>query len=204
MATETDLLNDALGLIGAERITAIDDGSTNSNYCASMYPAMRDSLLRSHHWNFAVTRVELAQDVTAPVFGYAYSYSLPANCLKVIDYGGALPVSGTAVMVYPFWPYNQRNVVNYKIEGRKLYSNDGQALIVYLRQETNPALWDPMFYQAVVHGLASKLANAIRKDPKLSLALLQQSDHYWGLAAAVDGQEGSTQAFISDDLTWGR
>ena len=200
MPSETDLLNDALGQIGAARVTAIDDGSTNANHCLTFYPPLRDGLLRGHHWNFIVTRVQLALDVLAPVSGYAYSYALPSDCLKVIDYGGTLPVSAGVVTL------DQRYgvVEHYKIEGRKLLSNDGQAFITYLRRETNPDVWDAMFYQAMTAFLASKLASAITKDSKKSMALWQQGETMLSQAMAVDGQENSIEPYIVDDLLWGR
>lgn len=200
MPSETDVLNDALGQIGAASIVAIDDGSTNANYCLTFYPTVRDGLLRSARWNFAETRVELAQDLTPPVTEYAYRYTLPSDLLKINEYAGANPVSVTA------WPFeNQRLLTRYKIEGRSLVSNDGQAFIVYTARITNPDLWDASFYQVVATWLASKLASAILHDLKMSAMLLSNAVNVLlPLAAAVDGQEGTPDRFIVNDLTWGR
>lgn len=200
MPSQTDCLNDALGQIGAARITSIDDGSTNANHCLTFYPALRDSLLRGHFWNFAIVWQELAQDVPAPTIGYAYSYELPPNMLRIKDYAGGNATVPTSLL---WWP-GMRYVQNYKIEGSKLRSNDGQAFIQYVERKENPDEWDSMFYQAVATMLASKLAMAIRKDPKLSLALLQQAESFLSMAMSVDGQEGSAEPFFNDELTWGR
>ena len=203
MSTETDVCNEALGLIGQSPITAIDDGSIPANRCLQFYAPLRDALLRSHHWNFALKWVQLAQDVTPPVAGFTFAYTLPADCLKVVNYGGSLPTSPTTIVSY-IDPY-QRTVVRYKIEGRKLVSNDGVAYIQYLRQVTNPAEWDGLFYQVVATWLASKLAGSLAKDPKMSAALLAQATNMiMPLALAVDGQEGSIEPYVVDDLIWGR
>ena len=201
MPSETDCLNDALGQIGAARITAIDDQSINANHCAVFYPSLRDGLLRSHHWNFAMQRVALAADVTAPVSEFAYAYTLPGDCLKVVDYAGGTPSSS---VVWSSEYAGMRFVPRYKIEGRKLLTNDGVVYIRYLKQVTNVGEWDGMFYQAVTSLLASKLATAISHDHKMALALQKVGDHLLGLAMAVDGQEGSTEPFVVDDLLWGR
>lgn len=186
MASETDLLNDALSQIGALPITAIDDGSVNANHCQRLYPALRDSLIRSHHWNWAMKRVVLAQDVTAPVFEFAFAYTLPADCLKVVEYNGGAPDTSTI----------------YKIEGWKLITNDGEVQIVYLARITNPDEWDAIFYQVVATWLASKLALAIPKDASTSKALLEQAvEVLLPLALAVDGQEGTVLPLVSDALT---
>ncbi len=202
MPSETDLANDALGMIGASAITSISDGSTNANYCLRFYPALRDGRLASHHWNFALTWVQLSPDVTGPIAGYAYAYTLPPDCLKVVNYGGTFtsyPSSFISANA-PYW----RNLVSYKIEGRKLVSNDATAYVQYIRRITNPDEWAPLFYQGLSKELASKLAMAIPKDAKLAMALMQLAEQSFATAMAVDGQEGSTEPYVIDDLIWGR
>lgn len=199
MPSEVDLLNDALAQIGATAITAIDDGSVNANHCQRVYPALRDGLIRSHHWNWALRRVELAQDATAPPFGFAFSYTLPADCLKIVEFNGANITTSAMTQQTP------SGVSLYVIEDRKLLTNYGTALIVYLARVTNPDVWDALFYQTVATWLASKLASAITKDDRRAKSLLSDAvTVLLPLATAVDGQEGSTQPFISDSLTWGR
>lgn len=202
MPSETDCLNDALGQIGAAAITSISDGSTNANYCQRFYPALRDGRLASHHWNFAVTWVQLSPDVTGPIAGFNFAYTLPPDCLKVVNYGGTLPSSPSTIATYTD-PYG-RVLVRYKIEGRKLVSNDGTAFVQYLRQITNPSEWSPLFYQGLSKELASKLAMAIPKDEKKAMALLQMAEMTFATAMAVDGQENSIEPYIVDDLIWGR
>ena len=58
MPAETDIVNVALRKIGATAITALDDGSTNANIAQDLYDEIRDSLLRSHPWNFATKRTD--------------------------------------------------------------------------------------------------------------------------------------------------
>lgn len=202
MSTETDLCNDALSQLGAATITSLGDGSINSNHCQRFYPQLRDARLASHHWNFALTWVQLSPDVTGPIAGFNFAYTLPADCLKVVNYGGALPSSPPLIMTYNS-PYT-RILVQYKIEGRKLVSNDGTAYIQYLRRITNPDEWSPLFYQGVSSALASKLAMAIPKDEKKAIALMQMAEMTFATAMAVDGQENSIEPYIVDDLIWGR
>jgi len=203
MADETDLLNDALSQFGGSSITSISDGSINANHCLRFYPPLRRSLLRVHHWNFALKWVQLAQDVTPPVAMWAYAYTLPPDCLKVVNYGGSATATSSLSLIFP--DSGIRVVTRYKIEGRKLVSNDGTVYIQYLRDVTNPDEWDGLFYQVMSAWLASKLCLAITKDIKLSTGLLGQArDVLLPLATAVDGQEGSVEPYVVDDLLWGR
>ena len=199
MPNETDVCNDALSQIGASIITAIDDNSVNANHCQRLYPQLRRSVLRSHHWNFAEARAELAQDAVPPAFEFAFSYALPALLLKIKEYNGANATTTTLTLFETTLPRR------YKIEGRKLLTDDGEVKIVYVQDVTDPNIWDGLFYQVITTWLASKLSNAITKDSTKATELLTQViDVLLPMAAAVDGQEGSEHPFRVDDLIWGR
>ena len=199
MATETEFLNGALGRFGAASISAITDGSTNANWCQIFWPPLRRSLLRSHHWNFAEGRAELAQEATPPLFEFAFSYQLPADLLKLKEYNGAttnIIVDSELFLMTTLW---------YKIEGRKILTNDGVVKIVYVKDVTDPNLWDGLFYQAAMAWLASDLAGAIAKDDKKSASLKGEAVNILlPVAMAIDGQENPVAPFVVDNLLWGR
>jgi hypothetical protein len=197
MPSEADFLNDALGQIGSGRLTSIDDGSISANYCKTFWPALRRSLLRGHFWNFAEARAELAQDTVGPAFEYTFAYALPTLLLRIKVYNGANLTTTT----FDGWWVTQW----YKIEGRKLLTNDGSVKIVYVQDVTDPNLWDALFYQGAAAHLAAKLASAIAKDPRLAAAKLQEATALWmPLAVAVDGQENPEPPYQVPDLLWGR
>lgn len=201
MASEADFLNGALGLIGADPIENIDEGTTNSGWCKTFWPPLRKSMIRSHHWKFAEARGELGISATPPLFEYSMSFALPGDLLKITEFNGfELIVPQSAPPFY--WQYVQGR---YRISGDKLYTNDSQAFIVYLKDEENPDLWDAIFYQAAESWLASKLARAIRKDSRLAESLMGVAVNVLlPLGMAVDSQEGSTRRYVSDDLIAGR
>lgn len=199
MPSETDFLNGALGKIGADFITAIDDGSTNAKYCLTFWPALRQGLLRSHHWNFAEARAELAQDATVPAFEFAFAYLTDPLMLKIKEFNGGKVDTSVATEWGFIWPGF------YKVEGKRLLTNEGIVKIVYVKDVENPALWDALFYQAAQTWLASDLALAITKQPNLSATLLQMATNLlMPMAMAVDGQEGTIVPYVVDDLLRGR
>jgi hypothetical protein len=202
VTSETDLFNDALGMIGQNPIRMAGDGSVSGSRCMTFYTPLRKGLLRSHRWNFAERRAQLAQLVTAPTFGYGYSHQLPADCLRVWEYNGV----GVQTNSYSdYYTPGVRYQPMFKVEGRSLVSNAAQAYIVYSRDINNPSLWDAMFYQVVVTWLASKLAASIPKnDSKADTLMKQAVNVLLPMALAADGQEGSTEPFQADALTWGR
>jgi len=196
--SETDAINDALGMIGATRVTAIDDQSVNANHCQVFYPSLRRAELTAVHWTFNKKRIELAQDATPPPFEFAFSYTLPADNLKLIEYNGAnLDTSNLSL-------FEAATLYRFKVEGNKVLTNDGTVKIVYLADVVDPNLWSGFFYQALAALLAAKLAMAIPKDARKSAELFAQGRELMAMAAAIDGQQGSIEPFRVDDLKWGR
>jgi len=88
MASEVSICNRALAMLGANTITSLQDGSTESNVCNAVYADARDAVLRSHPWSCAIQRATLAQLSTKPVWGYDKAYSLPndPHCLSVLEF----------------------------------------------------------------------------------------------------------------------
>lgn len=190
MPSEVDVCNDALGQIGQGPITALDDGTTTANYCTRFYPTLRDGALQDHHWNFALKRQALAEDATAPVSGYAHQYTLPGDCLKVIELNGSPSIA-------------------WDVEQGKLQTDETTATILYLSRITDPTKWSPLFYQGMTCAMAWKLAGAILHDFKLAEAKRIEAygkpaagvTGFFNEAKAVDGQEGSVKVLASTALT---
>ena len=53
MATQVDICNLALRRLGAQEITAIDDGSKNADHCNAFWTYVIDEVLDDYSWNFA-------------------------------------------------------------------------------------------------------------------------------------------------------
>ena len=104
MASVVQICNSALNQLGASSITALTDDSKNARLCNERYTTVRDAVFRSHPWNCLVKRIQLAQDTDTPPWGFTYQYTLPSDCLRVLQ----------------IKDYNS----DYKIEGRKLLINE--------------------------------------------------------------------------------
>jgi hypothetical protein len=66
MATEIDICNEALLILGQKTITQFNQtGSRNSEVCATMYSTRRDYLLRMYTWVFAKAAITLGPTGTA-------------------------------------------------------------------------------------------------------------------------------------------
>ena len=180
----TSINNQALAKLGANSITSIDDDTTgNAIKCRAIYENVRDSLLRTYIWNCAIERAELALLSSTPEFGYSYQYTLPAApyCLRVLEMDGDY---------------------EFKVEGRKLLTDQDSCKIRYIKRVTNPTHLDSLFVKVMVCELASQLAVSITQsktlkeklDVELKAALLEAK-----MADAMEGLEDE-QDEATDDL----
>jgi hypothetical protein len=58
-ATVEDICNSALIKCGSKTITSISEANKRAELCTIMYPKVRDKVLKSHPWNFAIKRAAL-------------------------------------------------------------------------------------------------------------------------------------------------
>lgn len=183
MPSITDIANIALSRIGHNRfLTSFDDDATAEGDLARLhYPIIRDSLLRSHPWNFAVKRAELASDATAPDFEYDYRFSLPIDCLKVIR-----------------TKLEAENIEDdYRIEGRYLLSNDDTVMVEYIAKITDPNQFDAMFVDCLAWGIAAECALPLVNDARMAQNAAQMFERRLVDARSADGQEGTPRHPIS-------
>lgn len=168
-----DLFNDALVVVGAQLGLDVNEDSKGMKACNQRWPRVRDAVLRAHPWNCVTARAVLQRESTAPAWGYAYSYVLPADpwCLRVLQ-----------------MEYRDQE---FRVEGRRLLTDETEAKILYIYREENPALYDPLLVEALIARLSAEVCYRIAPNATLVQGLWQ----FYGLkkseATMVDAQESS-------------
>jgi hypothetical protein len=185
MASVIDICNSALYKVGCDRISTLTEQNKRAKICNDIYSKIRDATLRSHPWNFATKRIQLAQDSTAPVFGFDYQYQLPSDCLIVRG------VSNDSSMG------TSRNI-DYKIEGDKLLSNETAIYIEYTFKETNTTNYDANFVDALAYRLAIELAYPLVQSLSLVDRIKKDYKDWMADARTFDAQEGRPEDLIDD------
>lgn len=96
MATNSvEICNNALTLIGTRRITSLSDPSKEARACNDNYDICRKALLRSHPWNFAMTRVELTgKTITAVVDNGSGLIKITTSAAHGLTTGDLVSVDG--------------------------------------------------------------------------------------------------------------
>ena len=145
MATDVSICSNALRRLGDSPITSLTDDTERARLCNSFFTDARDTVLRTHPWNFSITRASLAQLSEAPAYGFSYMYALPTNpyCLRVLE------------MEYPDYIFK---IENDATNGRVLLTDESTANILYIAQITNTTLFDSMFVETLTSKLAVDLA----------------------------------------------
>lgn len=159
MASEVEICNRALLLFGNLTITGLTDGSKEARACRVLYPLLRDQLIYSHPWNFAMTRADIsAQVATTPAFEWDYAYTLPADCLRVWELYGSSSTDAEWI-----------------VESGELLTNlEEEIYIRYIRRVTTTGNFSPSFAQCLATLLGAELSSKLADDKKMRIELLNE------------------------------
>ena len=188
MASVVDICNSALNLLGASTISALTEDTKNARLCNQRYEPIRNRVFRSHNWNCLIKRVELAQDSTGPVIEYTYGYTLPSDCLRVLKVH-----NGTTDSI--------ASALDYKVEGRKIVTDEGTVYLVYVALDTDPTNYDSYLYEAVSHQLAADLAYAITNNSTLANQYMSRADERLREARFIDATENALDTIEANEFT---
>ena len=97
--TDVSLCSKALLKIGAQTITSFEDGTAESEVSANLYPLVRDSLLSSYPWSFAIAQKRLGRLDLTPVADFKYAFQLPSDFLRIISAGSGSKGRGADKLV---------------------------------------------------------------------------------------------------------
>jgi DNA-binding beta-propeller fold protein YncE len=124
--------------------------------------------------------MEVAYDLSTangdnPAFGYEYQFVYPANALRILE------VKIDTATGEP----------RHEMEGRRILSNEPKGLdAVYIQKLTDTDMFPPMFENALIFHLASKLAMALANDSNLKALLIAERDLIIPKAEQMTDREG--------------
>ena len=188
MASVVDICNSALNLLGASTISALTDDTKNARLCNQRYEPIRNRIFRSHSWNCLVKRVQLAKDSASPVVEFANQFTLPSDCLRVLKiHNGATD--------------SVKTDMEYKIEGRKVRTNEGTIFLVYIALNTDPNIYDTNLQEAIAHQLAADICYAVTNNATLANTYMQRADERLREARFIDATENSVETIEANEFT---
>ena len=149
-----DICNAALSKIGEAPLDAlIANESTASRLCVLHYhPARRETLCMAR-WTFATTQTTLdSVSAQAPNSLTPYQFTLPADCLRVLDV----------------------ECTEWKMQGRRIHASRAPLPMSYIADIEAAEQFDPLFMDALATRLAEKLAMPLTGNQSLRQNLHQE------------------------------
>lgn len=198
MASVVNLCNMALSHIGSDaRVSSISppDGSVEAGHCATFYDQARTEMLEPGSWAFSLTRAALASLANGSTT-WAYAYAMPSDCLRALRV--LTPAIGMTVFTQDevTLATSDNDSAIFEIEGTTLYSNQPDAVLLYVRDQTDTTKFTPSFVSALSYLLASYLAGAIIKGSegmKIGDAMRQRAMSLADVSATASANASSQQ-----------
>lgn len=149
--TPLDICNLALAKLGESPVPALDpNGSPAARLCYSHYHPVRREVLSTNRWSFATTLVTLSAAPDAG--GRNLPHHLPPDCLRVLEVSS------------PGWT----------LRGRSIYCPAADIKVLYITDEEDTSLFEPLFIEALATRLACKLCIPLTSSTTAREALTQE------------------------------
>ena len=180
MPTQVSICNQAIDLVGGNRIITIDDeNSKEATICKAMYDDVRDLVLEGADWTFATKRYLLTPEVSVPAWGYSYQFTILPEILRVINAAdNADDLNGDSDLDWR----REENLILCDV-GTKLY-------IKAVRKITDEARFSAGYTQAFIYKIASHLAIPVAGSRTLHDDMVAMHDKQLDDAMANDGRQG--------------
>lgn len=194
MATEVEIGNQAMSLIGAASIRGFTKNSEEERQCELIYYATRDALLGRHSWNFAEKRNALEANNEAYV-GWDYTYLYPVDCVTaelIFD-----PSRGSGVtndwrneVIYPQAERIRFEVItNSDLNQKRIVTDMADAVLIYTAKVTSVGMFSSTFIEALTFWIASKLAVPLKGDINKMDAYRQMTNGLLAEAKSINSNE---------------
>jgi len=172
--TNIELCTRALIRLGANPISAFDDGSAEAEIAYALYGSTKNALLSSYPWSFATKQVLLEESNNNPLADYTYAYDLPVDILRAISAGSG----------------NRGRGIHYKILNGALHSNYRNIILTYIAEISETDF--PAFFSSVlITKLASEFSIPVTESTSRTEMLYNLAEKEIEKAQQVDAQQDS-------------
>ena len=180
MASKTDISNRALSKLGEKRVSNVDtDDKDAAKVIRYMWENVRDALITSYPWNFAIKRKQLAASGDTPAWGYGKQYLLPADFLALLEIKGQ---------------------PEFKLEGGYILTDDGSPIYIrYISRITDTGSFDALFNEALAAKLAVEACEEITQSNTKKQILLREYEAAIKEAYASDAIQEYPQKLTDDE-----
>lgn len=178
-ASDIELINRSLALLGIESITSLSDNSKQASIARVLFNDTRAAVFRGHPWNCLTKRASLPIDVTKPVYGYTNRFALPADYLRLLEVE------------------NSKSVL-YQLERGHLLSDESTMNVKYTALITDVTLYDTLLVDTLSARIAADLAQPLLQSTSAMEQMWQMYELKLREAKFVDAQEQAQDVIDAD------
>jgi len=176
--TKIDIVNRALGLLGAEFITSLTEDTKPARFANELYDDTRDTLFRMHPWNSCIKRAALSLTDNTPAYYFSYEFQLPGDWLRIVR--------------------PEDDSLEYKIESDKLVTETSTFKCTYVFRNEAVATYDSLLVETLAAKLAVNLTMPLLQDLETLNAMNSLYSEKLRTARSADAQEGSPEGIDAD------
>lgn len=169
--SEVSIINDALIELGEPRINARTDNTPQGKAANAAFDSEKEAFLALHFWRFALKRVELAQNSSAPGHKYSYSYALPSDFVRLFQ------INETDVE-------DIREPLFDRV-GDNIETDETSVKIAYV-YNADVSVFDPLAAKALSFFLATKMAMVLPDSRTQREDMMRESERWLKKAKAAD------------------
>jgi hypothetical protein len=148
-----------------------------------MWDSIRDATLQAYPWNFAIARTSIAEDASAPEFGWNAQYSLPADCLTPLSVQTEDAID-----------------LDYRIEGGKILTDEESVVYLkYIYRVEDTGVYTALFNEALATRLAYEACEELTQSDAKKQILAAELRNMIDLAYRSDAIEQPRDDLPEDD-----
>ena len=182
--TDIEICNMALGQLGTAGIASLDDDSDEARACKTFYGPVRDAVLSDAAWSFALGLRVLNPDADAPIFKWAYKFTVPSDVARVHRAD-----DGTG-------EYRMQ----WEVLDNAVHADSTPVYVEVVRKVTDTSKYSPAFCMALATRLAAELCIPLTENRALHGDLWALYEKKIKAATRTDGSQGKSERIRSDYL----
>lgn len=176
--SKIDIVNRALGLLGAEFITSLTEDTKAARFANQLYNDTRDTLFTMHPWNSCIKRTSLALTGNTPEYYFSHEFQLPGDWLRIVR--------------------PEDDNLEYKVEGDKLVTETDTFKCTYVFRNESVGTYNSLLVETLAAKLAVNLTMPLLQDLETLNAMNQLYFEKLRNARSADAQEGSPEGLDAD------
>jgi hypothetical protein len=184
-ATKTEIVNNALVLLGEKQIGHIDTESSDvAGTMRLLWPQVLREVFTAFDWRELIREQTLPDSSGQTDLAEDYKFRLPGDFLKML----ATSIDG---------------IYRWKISGNYLlYSQDTAPIVRYLRYEEEPSDWSVELVSVVTHLLAVRACLAITHNVQLKEQLVNDYERALTRARLSQSESNASDYYRERKTSW--